>query len=56
MIPGELLTDPGDLLLNPGRRTATVVVENASDRPIRHDRNRKICLCPEDSSSNPLKS
>ena len=34
MIPGELLTDPGDLALNPGRRTASVVVENASDRPI----------------------
>ena len=34
MIPGELLTDPGDLLLNPGRRTATVVVANTGDRPI----------------------
>ena len=34
MTPGELPPAPGDLLLNPGRRTATVVVENASDRPI----------------------
>jgi urease subunit beta len=34
MIPGELLTETGDLPLNPGRRTATVVVENAGDRPI----------------------
>ena len=34
MIPGELLTDPGDLLLNPGRRTLTVVVVNGADRPI----------------------
>ena len=34
MIPGELLTDVGELPLNPGRRTTTVVVENASDRPI----------------------
>jgi urease subunit beta len=34
MIPGELLTDAGDLALNPGRRTATFVVENTSDRPI----------------------
>jgi urease subunit beta len=34
MIPGELLTDTGELTLNPGRRTATLVVENASDRPI----------------------
>ncbi|NBQ80197.1 MAG: urease subunit beta, partial [Betaproteobacteria bacterium] len=34
MIPGELLTDEGELILNPGRRTHTLVVENASDRPI----------------------
>jgi len=34
MIPGELLTDDGDHVLNPGRRTATVVVQNTADRPI----------------------
>jgi len=34
MIPGELLTDGPDHVLNPGRRTATVVVENTGDRPI----------------------
>ena len=34
MIPGELLTEPGDIVLNPGRRTLTLVVENAGDRPI----------------------
>ena len=34
MIPGELFTDTGEHLLNPGRRTLTLVVENASDRPI----------------------
>ncbi|NBD19821.1 urease subunit beta [Aquabacterium fontiphilum] len=34
MQPGELLTDPGDIDLNPGRRTLTLVVENAGDRPI----------------------
>jgi urease subunit beta len=34
MTPGELLTDGPDLLLNPGRRTLTVVVENSGDRPI----------------------
>ncbi|MFI4929760.1 MAG: urease subunit beta [Burkholderiales bacterium] len=34
MIPGELLTDPGEHVLNPGRRTLTVVVENTGDRPI----------------------
>jgi urease subunit beta len=34
MIPGELLTDPGDLPLNPGRRTLSLVVVNGADRPI----------------------
>jgi urease subunit beta len=34
MIPGELLIDAGELALNPGRRTHTLVVENTSDRPI----------------------
>ncbi len=34
MTPGEILTEPGDLTLNPGRRTATVVVRNTSQRPI----------------------
>ncbi|HSI56555.1 MAG TPA: urease subunit beta [Ideonella sp.] len=34
MIPGELFTDEGDLTLNPGRRTLTLVVENSADRPI----------------------
>ena len=32
--PGELIVDAGDLPLNPGRRTLTVVVENGADRPI----------------------
>ena len=34
MTPGELLTDPGEHDLNPGRRTLTLVVENSGDRPI----------------------
>ena len=34
MTPGELLPQPGDLALNPGRRTLTVVVQNTADRPI----------------------
>ncbi len=34
MIPGELLTDDGDHVLNPGRRTHTLVVQNTGDRPI----------------------
>ena len=34
MVPGELLAEPGEHVLNPGRRTLTLVVENAGDRPI----------------------
>ncbi len=32
--PGEMLIDEGEHPLNPGRRTLTLVVQNASDRPI----------------------
>lgn len=34
MIPGEILVDEGAHVLNPGRPTLTLVVKNASDRPI----------------------
>ena len=34
MTPGELITDGADHVLNVGRRTTTVVVQNTSDRPI----------------------
>lgn len=34
MIPGEILTDGPDLILNPGRRTTTVLVQNTAERPI----------------------
>ena len=34
MIPGELFTDGLDHLLNPGRRTHRLVVQNTGDRPI----------------------
>ncbi len=34
MIPGEILTEEGEHLLNIGRRTLTLVVTNASERPI----------------------
>lgn len=34
MTPGELLAEDGELELNPGRRTVTVVVKNTADRPI----------------------
>ena len=34
MIPGEILAESGDLVINGGRRTTPVVVENSGDRPI----------------------
>ena len=34
LIPGELVTADGTLELNKGRRTLTLVVVNAADRPI----------------------
>lgn len=34
MIPGELLIDDGELALNVGRKTVTLVVANSGDRPI----------------------
>ena len=35
MIPGQLFTDDGaDHVINPGRRTLTLAVQNTADRPI----------------------
>ena len=34
MIPGEVLTLPGELLLNEGRDTVVVTVINRGDRPV----------------------
>jgi len=34
MIPGEIVTAPGEIELNAGRATATVTVANTGDRPI----------------------
>ena len=34
MTPGEVLPEDGDHVLNPGRRTLTMVVQNTADRPI----------------------
>jgi urease subunit beta len=34
MTPGELLTDAADHMLNPGRRTLPLLVQNKGDRPI----------------------
>ena len=34
MIPGEVLTQDGDIVLNAGRATLTLAVTNTGDRPI----------------------
>ena len=34
MIPGELFVAAGEHVLNPGRRTTPLVVQNSGDRPI----------------------
>jgi len=34
MIPGEYFIDDGEIVLNIGRRTLTVIVANSGDRPI----------------------
>jgi urease subunit beta len=34
MIPGEVITKPGDIELNTGRKTVTLTVANTGDRPI----------------------
>src|ERR1700678_2794288 len=33
-VPGEVLAEPGDILMNVGRETITVEVSNSGDRPI----------------------
>lgn len=34
MIPGEILTRPGDITLNEGRPAITLTVSNTGDRPV----------------------
>ena len=34
MIPGEILTADGDIILNEGRETTALVVANTGDRPV----------------------
>ena len=34
MIPGEIITDDGEHVLNVGRRVITLVVTNTSERPV----------------------
>lgn len=34
LVPGEVFTEPGEIELNAGRKTKTLTVSNAGDRPI----------------------
>jgi urease subunit beta len=34
MIPGEIITQDGDITLNAGRKTVTLAVTNTGDRPV----------------------
>ena len=34
MIPGEIITAPGDIEINAGRQAVTIAVANTGDRPI----------------------
>ncbi|HTI18174.1 MAG TPA: urease subunit beta [Trinickia sp.] len=34
MIPGELITEPGEIELNAGRQTVVLTVANTGDRPV----------------------
>jgi urease subunit gamma/beta len=34
LTPGEIITEPGDILMNQGRETLTITVANSGDRPI----------------------
>jgi urease subunit beta len=34
MIPGEILTEPGEIELNAGRETVVLTVANTGDRPV----------------------
>lgn len=34
MIPGEIMTAPGDIVLNEGREAITLMVSNTGDRPV----------------------
>ncbi len=34
MIPGEMITEPGEIELNVGRRTVRLEIANSGDRPI----------------------
>jgi urease subunit gamma/beta len=34
IVPGEVITEPGDIVMNEGRATVTITVANKGDRPI----------------------
>ena len=38
MIPGEIITKEGSLILNQDRETKTLTVANTGDRPVQSDR------------------
>ena len=43
MIPGEVLTEDGDIELNAGRATITLTVANTGDRPIQVGSHYHFC-------------
>ncbi|MEX0375004.1 urease subunit beta [Spiribacter pallidus] len=43
MIPGEILTESGEIALNEGRRRVTVAVANTGDRPIQVGSHYHFC-------------
>ena len=43
MIPGEILTAAGDILLNAGARSLTLMVANTGDRPVQVGSHYHFC-------------
>ncbi|MBX9619865.1 MAG: urease subunit beta [Hyphomicrobiales bacterium] len=43
MIPGEIITAPGDIELNAGQTTVTLIVANTGDRPIQVGSHYHFC-------------
>ncbi len=43
MIPGEIITAPGDIELNAGQTTVTLMVANTGDRPIQVGSHYHFC-------------
>ena len=47
VIPGEVMTEPGDITMNVGRETATLTVANTGDRPIQVGSHYHFEFLPE---------